>query len=1086
MTPLNNKQAVHGLPKPHQYFDFRWSVPSGLRSDDARPFVVQMPIEKAWQQSPHRILVVFESVDADDLRNKRLLSGPSAAILKSIREIGLEYGRHVIKKPHALAVCNFNYFRTAHLTGSYLDMARSEAGRRVHAIIKRLKPHTVFVIGANAAVHLTGQDPTQVFYNQGRVRVIDGVRYVTTVDISSSYQGKKANDEDEDGEDSEQKIGLANLIGFMGRCFGNALAERPVYRIDFKVKSKVIDTIEEFRRFYAFLMKQDRVAVDTETLNLYRKKNKLLTIQFAFNGNVGYMIPMGHQDAPWSPEEYREIHQCLRKFFMRKFDYLADNRNCFLLGQNLKFDATIIRETFKINTLQWPLIDTMALMYLLDINMSAVRLQKQQGGKKGAGAYGLLWQTKWLDCDFYTDNAFGKDDRFNIANLELSTPGLIDYCCADVQILWHILAQYRMQARNRKTMLLGKTYYDVWWKFAATQMSSMIHVLSHMEHRGDPLDVEWLKVLLRRDGPLHAAYIEKTQEFRKFESVRAVNQKLLEASGTVSDDMFGGEIWEFSITRPAHKQKLFIDQLELEPLQYSRKTKNPVLDKKFQEQYKDVPEVALFNELSQIDKLIGTYVNGFWKRFKTSADMVFDNCLRASFGFLLTTGRSNSYDPNLQNLPQHGKFATLIKRMFAAPQGYLIVKEDFSANEVRCWGIISGDQVLCSLFVNGRWLRQQFRLSENPVFSDLMETVGDVHKINCQFFFRVDPADVTKEQRNSVKSIVFGAIYGRGAKAIAQQAKSTKEAIAKLMVKFFERFRRASAWLEKAKKDAITIGFSYGPSGRIRDSYCHLTGIDNFIAAAERRGANAPVQGHAADWGHMSAYMYEIHLEKVCRMFKLDTKPIMDCGVNSFVHDAIKSVTPYHYVLVAAQIMQWVSTIGVCQYYKTHFGIKFYVEPEVDVEFAAHDAEHYKWTWDDTSLRKAIRSALEDQKTYCPNLDIDAAEAEVWSVRDNKPLMDYLNKHYPILDNWPDAKHLEPEQIKKELGAAIEKQTKQIRMQGNEAVKYLRNIPGVPAFIQSALDKESDKSKHESMAKKLAMKAINKARAMVAAQKEQA
>lgn len=1073
-------KKLTGLPGsvPHV---FKWAVPPVLRSEESRHFMMPILMQRSWQSSNHRILVVFGTADSEDIRDRSMLNGPSANVLQAIRDIGKDYAAHLHPEQYSLSVACFNYFRTVHLTGEHWDIAQREATRRMQAIIQRLQPHTVFIIGAQPAEYLLNLDAPEVFLNQGRIRTIDGINYVTTVDVAPSYQGKS-----QDGdEDDEQKVGLANLIGFMGRCFGNAIAKRSVYRVDnFKVNSKVIDTIEEFRRFHAFLMKQDRVAVDTETLNLYRKKNKLLTIQFAFNGQKGYMIPIGHDDAPWTDEEKREIWTKLRQFFTRKFDYLKDNSNCFLLGQNLKFDATVIRETFKINTLEWPLIDLMALAYLCDENMAANKMgNKGRSGKKGYGSYGLLWQTKWFDCDFYTDNAFGKDDRFNIANLPLTTPGLVDYTVADVQLPWHLMALYRQWMRNRRLTLLGQPYHKVWWKFAATQMSSMIHIISHMEHRGDPLDTEWLKVLMRRDGPLATALREKTEEFRKFESVKAVNKRLLAEKGKPTDDMFGDAVWEFSITKPSHKQALFIDELELEPLAVSRKTGLPVLDKKFQEQYKDKPEVALFSELSQIMKLAGTYVKGFHKILKTSADMMHDFCLRASFGFTLSTGRSNSYDPNLQNLPQHGKFAKLIKRLFAAPMGKLIVKLDFSANEVRCWGIISGDQVLCNLFVNGRWLRQQFRLTENPVFADLMDTVGDVHKVNCQFFFQVDPADVTKDQRNSVKSIVFGAIYGRGANAIAQQAKAAVDLIKELMGRFFARFKKASGWLDKAKRDAVTVGFSHGPSGRIRNSYCHLTGVDNMIAAAERRGANAPVQGFAADWGHMAAYLIELHIEKVCRKFGLDKKPIMEGGVGSFVHDAIKGVYPYRYVLVAAQIFQWATTIGVCQYYKTHFGVKYYVEPEVDVEFAAHDAEHYKWSYDETSLRKSIRKALEDQKTYCPTLDVDAAEKEVWSVRDNPELVAYLDEHYPILSNWPDAKHLTPEEVKKVLQPAIDKQTKMVKMQGKEALDFMKQVKGMPEFITKALDKESDKGKHAEMAKEIAMKAIDKAKKVFAAEK---
>lgn len=1071
-----------------RYVKFDYPVPPALRSEEAKPFNLSLPIHRAWDTSQFRILLIIERVDTEDLRSRKLMTGPMLHTFLAMDKLGTQYAKHLIKERACVSAINFNYFRTAHLQGADKDMANQEAARRSMSLIRKLKPHLVFIVGATAAQFILNEDPEHVFYNQGRVRTVNGIKFCTTVDISDAYQGKDASGkgDDDDDEGSEQLVARANLIGFMGRCWGNALAKRSVYRIKLQAKAVMIDTIEKWRKFHAYLMKQHQVSVDTETKSLARQTNTILTMQIAFNGEKAYFIPIEHKDAPWSKEELLEIRNGLRQFFARKFDPLADNRKCFLLGQNLKFDISVIRQWLQIHVITWPVWDLMAGFYLLDENMAANRLsRKGRGGKKGAGSYGLLWMTKWLDCDFYTDNAFGKDDRFNIGNLPLTTPGLIDYCVADAQVVWLVREQLLQWAQRKRVN--GLSYRETYEKFMLTQMSNMIHIESMMEHRGDHMDEVWLAKLLHRDGPLYKARREKTEEFRKFASVKRVNKKLLKAGGvSTGGDIFGEDIWLFSITKPDHKKQLFLEELDLEPDTYSSKTKEAKLDKGFQAKHAEVPEVQLFAELSQIDKLIGTYAKGFWKKLKTSTDSIYSKCLHASFGFVDTvTGRSNSYDPNLQNLPQHGKFAKLIKRIFASERGKLILKMDYSAHEVRMWGTISGDHVLCNLFVNGRWLRQQFRMSENPVFKDLMDTVGDIHKVNCQFFFEVDPADVTKDQRNSVKSIVFGAIYGRGAKAIAKQAKSTKEAIEVLMKRFFARFKKASAWLEKAKKDAVEKDHVVSPSGRVRNLYAHLTKLDNFIAASERRGANAPVQGFAADLGHTGAYLFEIHLERVCRKFGLDKKRILQAGVCSFVHDAIKTVVPYSYYLVALQVLQWTATIGICEYYKKHFGVKFHVEPEIEIEIAAHDANHIKWGWDETGLKEAIREALEDQKEVYPDLDVDAAEKEVWAIRTDPKhaeLVKYLDEHYPILADWPDSIHLSKDKAAKELGPAIAKHTAFVKKQGSEALKYMKGAPGVPEFIAAALKSEPDTAKHEALATKIAKAAIAKARAVVKAE----
>jgi hypothetical protein len=212
--------------------------------------------------------------------------------------------------------------------------------------------------------------------------------------------------------------------------------------------------------------------------------------------------------------------------------------------------------------------------------------------------------------------------------------------------------------------------------------------------------------------------------------------------------------------------------------------------------------------------------------------------------------------------------------------------------------------------------------------------------------------------------------------------------------------------------------------------YTHLYGIDSFKAATERRGCNAPIQGFAADIGHTAGYLYQIHLERVVRKFNLDSASVLKAGVNTFVHDAIKTDAPYEYFLVCLQILQWCATIGAMQYYKRHWNVKFHVEVEVEFEIAAHDEQHWKWDWhegadgndDGGGLRYCIRKSLEDQKTVYPDIDVDAIEKRIWAVRKNKELVAYLDEHYPVLSDWPEARHIDvtSEDYRNGIGALIE------------------------------------------------------------------
>jgi len=1000
-----------------KFLAWRNAVPPAFSNQ--KPFNIDIPIERQWTTAKRKYLLVLEHVDTEDFRKGKLLTGPSGHWVESAIDLGMDYAKHHNPKRPAFAAVNFNFFKTYDLDGYDASNANAMAAQRVRALVKKLGATDVIVFGDVAAAALVGsavKDERTLLLRRGRPVEHDGVNWTSTISLSSAYQGKFA-DGDDDEEEQESKIDHANLLGYVARCVGNALIRDIVYKFECTPNVTLVDTMTKFKRLYRRLMEADRVALDTETTGLGRVVNRVLTMQFAFDGDESFVVPIDHKDAPWTAEELPKIVRGIRRFLTRQFDPLETRYDQYILGQNLKFDLTIVRQRFRIHMITWRVWDMMAGEYCLDENMkSLAKCRTPNSGR--ISAYTLEWMCAWYGCDFYANNAFSKDDRATIETRSLQEKGLLPYCGMDAQVCWHIHDQQRKRARS--VIIERRAYGKRYEQFVVTQMNNLIQIESVMEHRGDQLDMPYLIKLKDANGPLSTVKREVEMEFRKFDSVKKTNAKLVKEEGIPSKTLFGGTPWIFSITRPAHKLALFIKQLNLEPLAYG-KSGAAKIDKAFQEHHKALPEVAAFTQLSQLDKLKSTYVNGFYDKLKTDGDMKTDFRIRPGFGFTGTvTGRSNSYDPNLQNIPARGKFAKFIKRMFVAPRGCLTLKMDYSAHEVRMWGIISGDELLCSLFINGRWLRQQYRKTGKAVFKQLMDTKGDIHKVNCEFFFKVEAKDVTPEQRNSVKSIVFGAIYGRGAKAISVQAGATVDAIKKILEAFFARFKKASKWLADAKAYAVKHSYMYSPIWRIRNMYTQLYGIPNLVAATERRGCNAPIQGFAADIGHTAGYLYQIHIERVVRMFELDKDKILRAGVNTFVHDAVKTDAPYEYLLVCLQVLQWCATTGAMEYYKTHWNINFPVEIEVEFELAAHDETHWKYDWHEGNgqtmdkgkvvgggLQFIIRKALEDQKEVYPDIDIDAIEKIIWAVRDNNELTSYLNKNYPVLADWPDAKHID-------------------------------------------------------------------------------
>ena len=974
------------------YSSFDYPVP--IKTDDAYPFNVKLPIQRSWESSKRRLLLIYENVDSGDIKNKKLLTSEQGTLLDNLLKHGLAYAKNCKTSAPvvpSIAAINFDYFRCRHLSMSLQEVANQSSVYRIKKYIQKIKPTDIFVFGSLASFHLEGMDEITTFMLQGRPIKRDGIWWTRGPNLAGAYQNKR------DGEVEEsQKI--ANLAGFLSRCFGNSLVRDLVYKIDFEPNYTMISSLQEWKKLFSRLMNERQFSLDTETENLSKKFPVPLFFQFAFDASMTFIVPIYHKDTPFNKKQIEQIRQDLKTLLSLKFDPLSITGKEFILGQNLKFDMTVCREWLGINVIQWPLWDLMAGEYIHDENL----IGNRSSGGRGKTSFSLEWITRWYGCDFYSENEFGKEDRGNIKNLDINTKGLKEYMAADAQIPWLV---YREQIRRAKNRIQNKEPYHLYRKMVLLQMSSIIHSQSMAEHRGDHLDIKWLKSLLVKKGPLDQVRTLYEQEFRQLKSVKRVNRRMLEEQGLSTTSMFGTDNWVFSVTKPSHKHELFFNELNLEPLAEGKT--GPKIDKEFQEHYAHIPEVASFKQLAQVGKVRSTYVVGFLKKLHIDPDMV-DHCLRPKFGYLDTvTGRANSSDPNLQNIIQRGPLAKLIKRSFVPPKGYLTIKLDYSAHEVRMWAIEAQDTLLAQLFVTGRWLRQQYRKTGNPALKFLMKTIGDIHRVNCRFFFQVSESKATDEQRDSVKSIVFGSIYGRSATSIAKQAKQSVDIIKNLIKKFFARFSKGLQYLEKQRKMAITKNHTVSLIGRVRNIYSHWFGVDSLTAGAQRRGANAPIQGISSDLGQTAAYLFEIHMQRYVEKFGL-REGYFDTGITSFVHDALKAVTKADLFLPSIQILQWCCTIGICEYFSTHFGVRFYVEPEIEFELGTSDDSLEKWDWHDKSLDEIIENTLKKHAEIysMSSKEVSDMRKEIYSVRGTK-MQDYLDKHYPILADWKDSIHID-------------------------------------------------------------------------------
>jgi uracil-DNA glycosylase family 4 len=227
------------------------------------------------------------------------------------------------------------------------------------------------------------------------------------------------------------------------------------------------------------------------------------------------------------------------------------------------------------------------------------------------------------------------------------------------------------------------------------------------------------------------------------------------------------------------------------------------------------------------------------------------------------SGRPSSEDPNLFNLPRQdagdgsGKACRDIfiadQELIDMPDGtvdeWVLVEVDQSQVELRVAAMLSGDQKMIEVFQND----------------------GDVHLTAAKMtapFLKIDPDTVDKEHphRSNTKAVVFGALYGEPAGALAKKLGISKQTAEKLQKLIFGHYHRLDAWCKEQLAFARKHGFCYtywdGQPFRKRLLYEVANQEPGAKETAERSSWNTPIQGTAADYTNASLGAIQREIER--------------------------------------------------------------------------------------------------------------------------------------------------------------------------------------------------------------------------------
>jgi DNA polymerase I-like protein with 3'-5' exonuclease and polymerase domains len=264
---------------------------------------------------------------------------------------------------------------------------------------------------------------------------------------------------------------------------------------------------------------------------------------------------------------------------------------------------------------------------------------------------------------------------------------------------------------------------------------------------------------------------------------------------------------------------------------------------------KDHPIIDRLMRMRGLDKQIDTYVEGF------KARICADGRLRSSFNLHGTeTGRLSSNNPNFQNIPREGG----VKKLFVAQQGAQLIELDYSQAEVRTLAYLAQDEFLHSVYVAGR----------------------DVHSETAQ---RIYGDNWTAENRNACKRIIFGLVYGRGAKSVAEQLGWSVAHAQGLMTSILDSMPQAKDWILEQRRKATHGEPCITALGRHRHMFLTSRAQLNHV---QNTYINTPVQSLAGDFTLFSVLAIQSMLEA----------RYPGASIVSTVHDSIIIECPTRFV----------------------------------------------------------------------------------------------------------------------------------------------------------------------------------------------
>jgi DNA polymerase-1 len=493
------------------------------------------------------------------------------------------------------------------------------------------------------------------------------------------------------------------------------------------------------------------------------------------------------------------------KRILSKFLHLFNDENKNWVGHNLKYDLLMLKwYGFEI---KGKIFDTMLAHCLIDPD----------------GKNNMDWlSAKFLNYEpIHIEELIGKKGKNQGCMKDVELEKIKEYAVEDADIT--------LQFKNIFIPKLKD--YKVEEVFNKVE-NPLVPVLTDMEYEGVKIDMDFLN------------------EYSKVLEIeaRVHEEKVYETAGV-----------RFNLGSPKQLGEVLFEKLQLDPKAKKTKTGQYATDefvlRKLAVVHPVADDILAYREYS---KLRSTYVDALPLLINKKTGRVHTTYGQGA----VVTGRINSNNPNLQNIPIRTERGREIRKAFIPrDKNHVLVSADYSQIELRIVAAISNDSVMCEAFMQNK----------------------DVHTATAAKVYSVDEEAVTKEMRRKAKSVNFGIIYGQGAFGLAENLGISRTEAKTIIDNYKKEFAGITKYMDDMINYAREHGYVQTVMGRKR--WLRDINSSNFTVRgyAERNAINSPIQGTAAD-------MIKLAMVKVHHAFKehgFKSKMILQVH-DELVFDAIK------------------------------------------------------------------------------------------------------------------------------------------------------------------------------------------------------